>query len=98
MLSDGVVLPRDNTHTARKTQELLQKFKCKSGATSIQARFAPNLGSKHLSGAKFSSNSDVKTTAQNWFNGQGRDFFQSWLNKFVLSDKCLNRFGDYVGK
>ncbi|GBM38717.1 hypothetical protein AVEN_252912-1 [Araneus ventricosus] len=28
MLSDGVILLCDNTHTARKAQELLQKFKC----------------------------------------------------------------------
>ncbi|GBM84889.1 hypothetical protein AVEN_130542-1 [Araneus ventricosus] len=28
MLSDGVILLHGNTHTARKTQELLQKFKC----------------------------------------------------------------------
>ncbi|GBN64472.1 hypothetical protein AVEN_79588-1 [Araneus ventricosus] len=27
MLSDGVILLHDNTHTPRKTQELLQKFK-----------------------------------------------------------------------
>ncbi|GBN31486.1 hypothetical protein AVEN_33003-1 [Araneus ventricosus] len=27
MLSDGVILLHDNTHTARKTQELLRKFK-----------------------------------------------------------------------
>ncbi|GBN54224.1 hypothetical protein AVEN_87129-1 [Araneus ventricosus] len=33
MLSDGVILLHDNTHTARKTQELLQKFKWNSDAT-----------------------------------------------------------------
>ncbi|GBO16839.1 hypothetical protein AVEN_13405-1 [Araneus ventricosus] len=27
MLSDGVILLHDNTHTARKTEELLRKFK-----------------------------------------------------------------------
>ncbi|GBM06590.1 hypothetical protein AVEN_220031-1 [Araneus ventricosus] len=33
----------------------------------------------------------------NWINGQGRDSYQAGLNKLVLrSDKCLNRFGDYV--
>ncbi|GBN13240.1 hypothetical protein AVEN_101712-1 [Araneus ventricosus] len=31
---------------------------------------APNLGSKHLSGTRFSSDSDVKTVAENWLNGQ----------------------------
>ncbi|GBN50619.1 hypothetical protein AVEN_221032-1 [Araneus ventricosus] len=59
----------------------------------------PNLGSKHLSGTRFSSNSDAKTAAENWLNGQGRDFYKAGLNKLVLhSDKCLNRFGDYVEK
>ncbi|GBM38381.1 hypothetical protein AVEN_254290-1 [Araneus ventricosus] len=42
---------------------------------------------------------DVKTAAENWLNGQCRDFYQAELNKLVLrSDKCLNRFDDYVGK
>ncbi|GBO19590.1 hypothetical protein AVEN_134987-1 [Araneus ventricosus] len=37
---------------------------------------------EHLSGTKFSSDSDVKTAAENWLNGQGRDFYQAGLNKF----------------
>ncbi|GBM24054.1 hypothetical protein AVEN_163218-1 [Araneus ventricosus] len=57
----------------------------------------PNLGSKHLSGTRFSSNSDIKTAAENWLNGQGRDFYQLGLNKLVFRpDKCINRFGDCV--
>ncbi|GBN89838.1 hypothetical protein AVEN_41985-1 [Araneus ventricosus] len=60
---------------------------------------APNLGSKHLFGTRFSPDSDVKTAAENWINGQGRDFYQADLNKLVLcSYKCLNRFGDCVEK
>ncbi|GBM83668.1 hypothetical protein AVEN_57367-1 [Araneus ventricosus] len=52
---------------------------------------------ENLSGIRFSSDSDVKTAAENWLNSQGRDFYQAGLNKLVLrSDKCLNRFGDYV--
>ncbi|GBO26057.1 hypothetical protein AVEN_248149-1 [Araneus ventricosus] len=52
---------------------------------------------EYLSGTRFSSESDVKTTAENWLNVQGRDFCQAGLNKLVLrSDKCLNRFDDYV--
>ncbi|GBM78584.1 hypothetical protein AVEN_105175-1 [Araneus ventricosus] len=31
---------------------------------------APNLGSKHLSGTRFSSESDVKSVVENWLNGQ----------------------------
>ncbi|GBM86806.1 hypothetical protein AVEN_259961-1 [Araneus ventricosus] len=57
----------------------------------------PNLGSKRLSGTRFSSNSDVKTAAENLLNGQGRVSNEAWLNKLVLrSDKCLNGFGDYM--
>ncbi|GBM09763.1 hypothetical protein AVEN_101808-1 [Araneus ventricosus] len=68
MLSDGVILLHDNSHTARKTQELLRKFK--SGATPYGPDLAPNLGSKHLSGTRFSSESDVKKVDENWLNGQ----------------------------
>ncbi|GBN99661.1 hypothetical protein AVEN_112419-1, partial [Araneus ventricosus] len=54
---------------------------------------------EHLSRTMFSSNSVVKTAAEKWLNGQGRDFYQAGLIKFVLrSDKCLNRIGAYVGK
>ncbi|GBM04068.1 hypothetical protein AVEN_247940-1 [Araneus ventricosus] len=60
---------------------------------------APNLGSKYFYGKRFSSNSDVKTAAENSLNLQRLDFYQARLNKLDLrSDKCLNRFGDYVEK
>ncbi|GBN91534.1 hypothetical protein AVEN_189220-1 [Araneus ventricosus] len=42
----------------------------KSGASPLRPDLAPNLGSKHLSGTRFSSDSDVKTVAENWLNGQ----------------------------
>ncbi|GBN19353.1 hypothetical protein AVEN_61676-1 [Araneus ventricosus] len=98
MLSDGVILLQDNIHTESETQELLQKFKWEVWSRPLYSPdLAPNLGSKHLSGTRLSSNSDVKTAAENWLNGQGRDFYQAGLNKLVLhSDKCLNRFGDCV--
>ncbi|GBM41491.1 hypothetical protein AVEN_229120-1 [Araneus ventricosus] len=52
-----------------------------------------------FSGARFSSDSDVKTAAKHWFKGQGCDFCQPGLTKVTLrSDKHLNRFGDYVEK
>ncbi|GBN87626.1 hypothetical protein AVEN_261437-1 [Araneus ventricosus] len=54
---------------------------------------------EHLSRTTFSSENDVKTVAENWLNGHGRDFYLALLNRLVLrSDKCLNRFGDYVEK
>ncbi|GBM68392.1 hypothetical protein AVEN_210464-1 [Araneus ventricosus] len=71
----------------------------KSRATPYDTDLAPNLDSKHLSGTKFSSDNDVKTAAENWLNGQGRHFYQPWLNKVVrCSDKYQIRFGDYVEK
>ncbi|GBL85698.1 hypothetical protein AVEN_189983-1, partial [Araneus ventricosus] len=86
MFNGGVILVHDNTHTAVKTQELLQKFK-----------WIVWSHQKHLSGTRFSSNSDMKTAAENWLNGQGRDFYQAMLSKLVLRlDKGLNRFGDYM--
>ncbi|GBM03196.1 hypothetical protein AVEN_70611-1 [Araneus ventricosus] len=93
MLSDGIIILHDNTHTDRKTQELLQMFEWEIWSP-------PPIHSKHLFGTRFSSDSDVKTAADNWSNGQGRDFQQAWLNKLVLSsDKCLNRLcGKVIGK
>ncbi|GBL88884.1 hypothetical protein AVEN_158987-1 [Araneus ventricosus] len=100
MLSDDVILLHDNTHIARKTQELLQKFKWEVWShPPYSPDLAPNLDSKHLYGTSFSSNSDMKTAAENWLSGQGHYFYQSGLNKLALrSDKCLNRFGAYVEK
>ncbi|GBM94358.1 hypothetical protein AVEN_166711-1 [Araneus ventricosus] len=71
MLSGGVILLHDNTHTARKTKELLQKFKWEVWIhPPYSLDLSSNLGSKHLSGTRFSSKGDVKTAAENWLNGQ----------------------------
>ncbi|GBM28316.1 hypothetical protein AVEN_199381-1 [Araneus ventricosus] len=54
---------------------------------------------ENLSGTRFSLDSDVKTDAENWLNGQDHDFYQAELNKLVpFPYKCLNRFGHYVEK
>ncbi|GBO20327.1 hypothetical protein AVEN_216369-1 [Araneus ventricosus] len=97
MLCDGVFLLRDDTHTARKTQELLQEFKWEVWSRPLYSQdLALNLGSKRLFVRKLSSNSDVKTAAENWLNGQGRDFYEARLNTLVLLlNKCINKFGDY---
>ncbi|GBN69159.1 hypothetical protein AVEN_235880-1 [Araneus ventricosus] len=84
MLSDGVTLLPDNTHSPSKTQELLRKFKWGLYVSPYSPDLTPNLGSKHLSRTRLSSNSDVKTAAENWINGQGHDFCQAGLNKLVL--------------
>ncbi|GBN75872.1 hypothetical protein AVEN_103105-1 [Araneus ventricosus] len=102
MLSDGVILLLYNTHIARKTQRLKNCCKSssgKSGAPLYSPDKAHNLGSKQLSGTRLSSNSGVKTAAENCLKGQERHFYQSRLTKLVLrSDKCLNRFDDCVEK
>ncbi|GBM29975.1 hypothetical protein AVEN_167449-1 [Araneus ventricosus] len=42
-------------------------------------------------------NSDVKTAAENWLNGQRRDFYQAGLVKlFLCSENAYIGFGDYV--
>ncbi|GBM93662.1 hypothetical protein AVEN_132446-1 [Araneus ventricosus] len=99
MFSDGVILLHDNTHNDRKTQESLLKFKWEvwmhPSPHTQSPDSAPNVGSKHLSRTRFSSESDVKIVVENWLSGQ--DVISA--NKLVLrSDKCLNRFGDYVEK
>ncbi|GBM89795.1 hypothetical protein AVEN_175375-1 [Araneus ventricosus] len=59
-----VILLNGNTHTARKTQELLQKFKWQVWIHFlVELRFGTNLGLIDLSRARFSSNSDVKSLA-----------------------------------
>ncbi|GBN40327.1 hypothetical protein AVEN_21585-1 [Araneus ventricosus] len=71
MLSDGVILLHDNTHIARKTQELLRKFKWAVWShPPNNPDLAHNLGSKQLSGKRVSSESDVKTVVENWLNEQ----------------------------
>ncbi|GBL79721.1 hypothetical protein AVEN_18245-1 [Araneus ventricosus] len=91
-LSYGVILLHDNTHTARKTQKFVQKFKLEvCSHPPFSPDLAANLDSKHLSVTRFSSNSNVKTAAENRLNGQGHDFYQAGLNKLVLSSvKYLN--------
>ncbi|GBO37129.1 hypothetical protein AVEN_216341-1 [Araneus ventricosus] len=88
---------------------LLEKLQncCKSSSgmsgailSPIQSRFGTQTVFQTLIWNTFLLNSDVKTAVDNWFSGQGRDFYQAGLNKLVLrSDKCLNRFGyDYLEK
>ncbi|GBN94005.1 hypothetical protein AVEN_229337-1 [Araneus ventricosus] len=74
----------------------------KSGATPppYSPDSAPNLDSKHLSGTtnRFSHHS-LQRVIRELAQWTGLDFCQAGGNKLVLrSDKCLNRFGDYVEK
>ncbi|GBM35639.1 hypothetical protein AVEN_131913-1 [Araneus ventricosus] len=74
MLSEGVSSCMTVTVLLSELKNCCESSSGKSGATPYSPASAPNLCSKHLSGTRFSSESDVKTAAQNWFNGQGRDF------------------------
>ena len=52
---------------------------------------------RNLSETQFTSDDAVKTAAEKWLNEQSPDYYQAVINKLVKrSDKCLNRFGDYV--
>ncbi|GBN79761.1 hypothetical protein AVEN_56441-1 [Araneus ventricosus] len=65
MWSDGVILLHGNTYTVRKIQELQRKFKWEIWSQPpYSPDLAPNLSSIHLSGTRFSSDSDIKTLAQ----------------------------------
>ncbi|GBM95045.1 hypothetical protein AVEN_226923-1 [Araneus ventricosus] len=70
MLNDGVIRLNDNTNTALKTQELLRKFKWEVWSHPYSRDSTTNLGSKHLSEIRFSSESDAKTVVENWLNLQ----------------------------
>ncbi|GBO05615.1 hypothetical protein AVEN_141593-1 [Araneus ventricosus] len=100
MLSDVVILLYTNIHTDLKTQELLLKFiwdVCSHPPHTAQIWHPIWFLNTYLD--KVLQTSDVKTAAENSLNWQGRDFYQSGLTKLVLrSDKCLNKFGDYVVK
>ncbi|GBN65507.1 hypothetical protein AVEN_72975-1 [Araneus ventricosus] len=80
-----------------KTQELLRTFKWEVWSQPpYSPNFAPNLGSKYLSGTSFSSESDVQTVVENCSMDR-TDFCQVGVNKMELrSDKCLNIFADFV--
>ena len=52
---------------------------------------------EHLSGARFSSDNDVKAASEYWLSSLGRNFYQASLNKLVLFwNKYRKRFGYYV--
>ncbi|GBO02015.1 hypothetical protein AVEN_179848-1 [Araneus ventricosus] len=68
-----------------KLKNCCKRSSRKSGATPYIPDSASNLGSKHLSGTRFSSENCAKTAAENWLNGQGRDFYQAGLT----SSSCV---------
>ncbi|GBO03031.1 hypothetical protein AVEN_202046-1 [Araneus ventricosus] len=95
MLTDGVILLHNNTHTSRVVKVQVENLE----PSLCSPDLAPNLGSKHLAETRFSLYSGVKTTNENWLNVQRRRFYRAGLNKLLLrSDKCLNRFHGYVEK
>ncbi|GBM33226.1 hypothetical protein AVEN_28219-1 [Araneus ventricosus] len=85
MLNEGVILLHDNEkpHIARKTQELLQKFKWEVWS---HPPYSPDLASsdyflffeieRTLIWKRFSSESDVKTAGENWINGHDLIFIK----------------------
>ncbi|GBL70141.1 hypothetical protein AVEN_36577-1 [Araneus ventricosus] len=97
MLSDGVNLLHENTHIARKTQELLLKLKWEvSSYPQYIPDLASNLLTKYLSLKRLSSDSDVKTIAENWLNGQGGHFFKAEYYNFCISIFTLRLIAIYL--
>ncbi|GBM07707.1 hypothetical protein AVEN_137591-1 [Araneus ventricosus] len=80
---------------------LLAKLKnsCESlsGMSGAPSPYSPgstlNLGSKHLSGTRLSSESDVKTVVENWLNGQDYK-----LESFGEKRESAPRFTGYYGQ
>ncbi|GBO10397.1 hypothetical protein AVEN_70503-1 [Araneus ventricosus] len=71
MFCDGVILLHDNTHTRSQNSRIAVKVQVGSLEPPIyRPNSALNLGSKDLSGTRFSSESDVKRIFENWLHGQ----------------------------
>ncbi|GBN31293.1 hypothetical protein AVEN_10315-1 [Araneus ventricosus] len=84
MLSDVFILLHDNNHTARKTQELLRKFKWRVWSHTLQTRFGTQSGFQTLIWSKVPSEIDVQTVVENSLNGNGRDFCPARLTLLFL--------------
>ncbi|GBN02490.1 hypothetical protein AVEN_156653-1 [Araneus ventricosus] len=88
MLNDGVILL---SCTARQYPYCSQNSRIAAKIQVVSLNpppyspdLAPNLGTKHLSVTRFSSNSDAEKAVENWLNGKGRDFYQAGFKKLVL--------------
>ncbi|GBL94792.1 hypothetical protein AVEN_244769-1 [Araneus ventricosus] len=70
-VSDGAYCPCMIIPTLLAKLEFLRKYKWEVWSHSpYSPDSAPNLYSKHLSGTRFFSESDVKTVVENWHKGQ----------------------------
>ncbi|XP_035228987.1 histone-lysine N-methyltransferase SETMAR-like, partial [Stegodyphus dumicola] len=109
LLSKGVILLHDNAKAPYSSPDSGIAAKVQVGGSGISPHTAPIwlqvdyfiflALKRYLSGTRFTSDYAVKTAAEKWLNEQGPDYYQDEINKSVeRSDKCLNRFGEYVEK
>jgi len=104
MLTDGVVLHRDNArpHTAAATVETIRKLKfellphpahCTDLAPSDYHIFGKIKNA--LRGRRFANDEEVKDAVHTWFGAQPRTFFTHEIRELVdLSNKCVDKLGD----
>ncbi len=105
---ENVYFLHDNArpHTARITQELLQKFGWTIGT---HPPYSPDVApsdfhlfpalKSHLGGQRFANDDDVKNAIGQFFRLQSREWYYWGLERLVSRyDKCLTRGGDYVEK
>ncbi|GBM20687.1 hypothetical protein AVEN_105931-1 [Araneus ventricosus] len=95
MLSERVILPV----LLAKLKNCCESSSGKSEATPMQPRFGTQCGFQTLIWNKVLFRHRCKNSCRELAQWTGRDLCQAGLNELVLrSDKCLNRFGDYVEK
>lgn len=107
-ISKGVLLLHDNApvHTARKSKAAIREC----GFEEIpHPPYSPDLApsdyylfrhlKKHLRGRRFSSDDEVKSCVQQWFEGQEPNFFSEGISSLKSKwEKCVDIRGDYIEK
>lgn len=108
LLTRGVVFVHDNArpHTARRTNELLAKFKWdvfdhppySPDLAPSDFHLFPNM-KRWLASQRFANDEELQNAVNGWLHSQAADFYAEGISKTVPRyDKCLNLFGDYVEK
>jgi histone-lysine N-methyltransferase SETMAR len=104
----GVVLLHDNSrpHTANRKRELLRRY---NWEVLDHPPYSPDLApsdfhpfgplKKHQGGRRFATDGEVQQAVMSWLQALDTDFFYAGIDALVYWwDKCLGKYGDYVGK
>jgi hypothetical protein len=106
LLSQGALLLQDNARplTARIAVNLLNSWHCE---ILLHPPYSPDLGQsdfhlfpkvKHIRGLRFQTDEDVQENVKRWLRVQDKSFYQGFDFFICRYDKCLNTYGDCVGK